>query len=188
MDAVTKSINFQPPPGIEPWSASRYTDHAVQAPINLFSSLCQWCITNSFTELPIELWCCETRIFLRINVLREHKHHIELLSFRSPTLKLARAVSSHHQVPADTVSTSRVLWRISRRAETRLRAGWPGFSSLRGQWWDTFSLHHCVQIGFMAHAASYPMGTRGSSPGCKAAGTWSYTSTAPIRLQCVMLN
>jgi hypothetical protein len=33
-----------------------------------------------------------------------------------------------------------------------------------------FSLHHCVQNGSRAHAASYPMGTRGSFPGGKAAG------------------
>jgi hypothetical protein len=33
-----------------------------------------------------------------------------------------------------------------------------------------FSLHHRVQNGCGAHPASYPMGTRGSFPGCKAAG------------------
>jgi hypothetical protein len=33
-----------------------------------------------------------------------------------------------------------------------------------------FSLHHCVQNGSEAHQASYPMGTRGSFPGDKAAG------------------
>jgi hypothetical protein len=33
-----------------------------------------------------------------------------------------------------------------------------------------FSLHHCVQNGSGAHPASYPMGTRGSFPGGKAAG------------------
>jgi hypothetical protein len=32
------------------------------------------------------------------------------------------------------------------------------------------SLHHCVQNGSGAHPASYPMGTRGSFPGGKAAG------------------
>jgi hypothetical protein len=34
-----------------------------------------------------------------------------------------------------------------------------------------FSLHHRVQNGSGAHPASYPMGTRGSFPGGKAAGT-----------------
>jgi hypothetical protein len=34
-----------------------------------------------------------------------------------------------------------------------------------------FSLHHGVQNGFGAHPASYPMGTSGSFPGDKAAGT-----------------
>jgi hypothetical protein len=32
-----------------------------------------------------------------------------------------------------------------------------------------FSLHHCVQNGSGAHLASYPMGTRVSFPGGKAA-------------------
>jgi hypothetical protein len=34
-----------------------------------------------------------------------------------------------------------------------------------------FSLHHHVQNGSRAHSASYPMGTRGSFPGGKAAGS-----------------
>jgi hypothetical protein len=33
-----------------------------------------------------------------------------------------------------------------------------------------FSFHHCVQNCSGAHPASYPMGTRGSFPGSKAAG------------------
>jgi hypothetical protein len=33
-----------------------------------------------------------------------------------------------------------------------------------------FSLHHRVQNSSAAHPASYPMGTRGSFPGGKAAG------------------
>jgi hypothetical protein len=36
-----------------------------------------------------------------------------------------------------------------------------------------YSLHHRVQNGSGAHPASYPMGTRGSFPGGKAAGAWS---------------
>jgi hypothetical protein len=41
-----------------------------------------------------------------------------------------------------------------------------------------FSLHHCVQIDSEAHPASYPMGTRGFSPGGKAAGAWSRPLTS----------
>jgi hypothetical protein len=41
-----------------------------------------------------------------------------------------------------------------------------------------FSLHHSVQIGSGAHPASYPMGTRGSFPGGKAAGVWSWPLTS----------
>jgi hypothetical protein len=33
-----------------------------------------------------------------------------------------------------------------------------------------FSFHHHVQTGSGAHPASYPIGTRGSFPGAKAAG------------------
>jgi hypothetical protein len=35
---------------------------------------------------------------------------------------------------------------------------------------ENFSLHHSVQNGTGAHPASYPMGTRGSFSGGKAAG------------------
>jgi len=34
-----------------------------------------------------------------------------------------------------------------------------------------FPLHHRVQNGCETHPASYPMGTRGSFPGGKAAGS-----------------
>jgi hypothetical protein len=37
-----------------------------------------------------------------------------------------------------------------------------------------FSLPHGVQNGSGAHPASYPTGTRGSFPGGKAAGAWSW--------------
>jgi len=36
------------------------------------------------------------------------------------------------------------------------------------------SLHHRFQTGSGAHPASYPMGTRVSIPGGKAAGSWSW--------------
>jgi hypothetical protein len=49
---------------------------------------------------------------------------------------------------------------------------------LRAEWSEVrvpigarnFSAHHRVQTGSGAHLASYPMGTRGSFPGGKAAG------------------
>jgi hypothetical protein len=40
-----------------------------------------------------------------------------------------------------------------------------------------FSLHHRVKSGSWAHPASYPMGTRGSFLGSKAAGAWSWPLT-----------
>jgi hypothetical protein len=67
-----------------------------------------------------------------------------------------------------------------------------------------FSLHHRVRNGSGARPASYPMGTRGSFPGGKAAGgvkltthlhlvpssknEWRYTYTPPIRLHGVVLS
>jgi hypothetical protein len=41
-----------------------------------------------------------------------------------------------------------------------------------------FSLHHRVQNGSGVHPASYTMGTRGSFPGGKAAGVWSWPFTS----------
>jgi hypothetical protein len=41
-----------------------------------------------------------------------------------------------------------------------------------------FSLHHRVQNGPEAHPDSYPMGNRGSFPGGKAAGAWSWPLTS----------
>jgi hypothetical protein len=41
-----------------------------------------------------------------------------------------------------------------------------------------FSLHHRIQNGCGARPASYPIGTRGSFPGGKAAGAWSWPLTS----------
>jgi len=41
-----------------------------------------------------------------------------------------------------------------------------------------YSLHHRIQNGSGSHLASYPMGTRGSFPGGKAAGAWSWSLTS----------
>jgi hypothetical protein len=41
-----------------------------------------------------------------------------------------------------------------------------------------FSFHHRVQNGSEAHPASYPVGTRGSFPGGKVAGAWSWPLTS----------
>jgi hypothetical protein len=42
----------------------------------------------------------------------------------------------------------------------------------------SFSLHHRVQSGSGTHPASYPMDTRGSYPGGKAAGAWNWPLTS----------
>jgi hypothetical protein len=43
-----------------------------------------------------------------------------------------------------------------------------------------FSLHHRVQTGSGAHPASYPVVTKGSFPGGKAAGAWSWPLTSHL--------
>jgi hypothetical protein len=43
---------------------------------------------------------------------------------------------------------------------------------------ENFSLRHRVQNVSGAHPASYPMGNRGSFPGDKAAGAWSWPFTS----------
>jgi len=42
----------------------------------------------------------------------------------------------------------------------------------------TFPHCHCVQTSSGAHPASFPVGTRGPSPGSKAAGVWSWPLTS----------
>jgi hypothetical protein len=54
---------------------------------------------------------------------------------------------------------------------TMLRDGQPGLNSRQGQGRKGFlSFRHRVQTYSGAHPASYPVGTRGSFPGGKAAG------------------
>jgi hypothetical protein len=57
-----------------------------------------------------------------------------------------------------------------------IRAGWSGVRVPLGA--RNFSPHHRVQTGSGAHTASYPMDTRGSFPGGKAAGAWSWPLTS----------
>jgi hypothetical protein len=57
-----------------------------------------------------------------------------------------------------------------------LRAGWSGVRVQVGG--GNFSPHLRVHTGSGNHPASYPMGTGDSSPGGKAAGTWSWPLTS----------
>jgi hypothetical protein len=53
-----------------------------------------------------------------------------------------------------------------------LQAGWSRVWVAAGT--GNFSLHHHVQTGSGAHTASYLIGTRGSFPGGKVVGLWSW--------------
>jgi hypothetical protein len=57
-----------------------------------------------------------------------------------------------------------------------LRARWSGLRDPAEA--GNFSLHHRVQTGSGAHPAPYPVGTRSSFPGDKAAGAWNWPLTS----------
>jgi hypothetical protein len=59
---------------------------------------------------------------------------------------------------------------IKRTLENVQMGTFPKFNFAFSAGAGDFSLHHRVQNGSGAHPASYPVGTRGSFPGCKAAG------------------
>jgi hypothetical protein len=58
--------------------------------------------------------------------------------------------------------------RLAQWYNAWLRPGWSGVQDPAGA--GNFSLNHSVQTSSGAHTASYPMGTRGSFSGSKAAG------------------
>jgi hypothetical protein len=66
--------------------------------------------------------------------------------------------------------------RIAQSYSAGLRAGCSGVRVPAGA--GNFSLHHRVQTGPGAHPASYPTGTRGSFPGSRASGVWSWPLTS----------
>jgi hypothetical protein len=53
-------------------------------------------------------------------------------------------------------------------------------SEFESRWWQEFSLIHVVRAGSGTHPASYPMGTGGSFPVGKAAGSWSWPLTSNL--------
>jgi hypothetical protein len=78
----------------------------------------------------------------------------------------------HWSVECRYLSTVYITAGIAQWYTTGLGAGWSGVRVPAGA--GNFSLHHCVQTGSGARPASYPMGTRGSFPGDKAAEAWSW--------------
>jgi len=70
----------------------------------------------------------------------------------------------HMPHPSSSSSSNWRSWGSLLTTETMLWARRPAFNSRRGQWWDT---------GSGAHSASYQVGTGGSFPEGKAAGTRS---------------
>jgi len=62
------------------------------------------------------------------------------------------------------------------RYSAGLRVGCSGVRVPAGA--SKFSLHHRLQTASWAHSASYPMGTRGSFPGGKAARAWGSPLTS----------
>jgi hypothetical protein len=66
--------------------------------------------------------------------------------------------------------------RIAQWYRAGLRAGRSGVRVQAGA--GNFSLRHHFRTGSGAHPASYPMGIRGSFPGEKACGAWSWPITS----------
>jgi hypothetical protein len=66
--------------------------------------------------------------------------------------------------------------RIAQWFSAVLWAGWLGVWVQAEA--GNFSLHHCFQTGSGTHPAFYPVGTRGSFPGDKVAGAWSWPLTS----------
>jgi len=75
-----------------------------------------------------------------------------------------------------TTSPQVILEITTQSTVTRTRAGWSEVRVPVGA--GNFSPHYRVRNGSGAHPASYPMGTRDSFPGGKAAGAWSSSLTS----------
>jgi hypothetical protein len=78
---------------------------------------------------------------------------------------------SYVRVMYDTNYPCLRFWRSGQQ-----RAGWSEVRVPAGA--GNFSLHYRVQTGSGAHSASYRVGTRGSFPGSKVAGAWSWPLTS----------
>jgi hypothetical protein len=61
---------------------------------------------------------------------------------------------------------------LAQRYSAGLRIGWSGVRIPAGA--GNFSLHRHIQTGSGAHPASYLMGIKGSFPGGRVAGAWSW--------------
>jgi hypothetical protein len=107
--------------------------------------------TFSFHERRVISWLTE-----RLLNSEEHWHRIKWSVLGRPTFNT--------QLP-------KRIWDSA-----GLRAGWSRVRIPAKA--GNFSLHHRVQTGSGAHPASYPMGTRGSFPGGKAAGAWIWPLTS----------
>jgi hypothetical protein len=65
---------------------------------------------------------------------------------------------------------------LAQRHRTGLRAEWSGVRVPPGA--GNFSLYHRFRNSSRAHPAYYPIGTKGSFPGGKAVGAWSWQLTS----------
>jgi hypothetical protein len=127
-------------------------------------------LTDSMEQIPS--WEANSRpASQEIRLLWYSKVHYRF--HRRPPLS---QMSPVHNVPTLFLQDSILM------LSSPLRPDLPGGLSLSGFKTKTtgnFSLHHRVQTGTGAQTpASYPMGTRGSFPGAKAAEAWSWPLTS----------
>jgi hypothetical protein len=83
-------------------------------------------------------------------------------------------ISLSHACYTPKPISSSLIWLgvgIAQWYNCGLRAGWSEVRDPAGA--GNFSLHHRLQVGFGAHPASYPTGTRSTFLGGKEAGVWS---------------
>jgi hypothetical protein len=147
--AVDKDLINKPEP-IRPTVKDRSSDCAATGiGSSIFSSsICQLvdgrCLIYMYIACAV-LWKCAVRI--------------TWIAWHS----VARFLSAVHVkwVPVN------MAWRVLRNGLRRVAVNIPVGAR-------NFSLHRRVQNGSGAHPTTYPMGTRGSFPGGKAAGEWSW--------------
>jgi hypothetical protein len=85
----------------------------------------------------------------------------------------------HDDAPSDFIKAVNILTTWMTKEDYVHRSKLTGQSGVRAPAGaGNFSLHHRVQTNSGAHPASYPMGTRSSFPGTKAACVWGWPLTS----------
>jgi hypothetical protein len=154
---------------------------------HLIAQLWQFFLTlnriNKFVDLRIHYW-------LLVSVLPEFDQYLAICSFSASVITSKESGLGTNSLAKSWVSSFSIATDYGLDYQM-IRVQFPVGAG-------NFSLQHHVQTSSRTHPASYPMGTRSSFPGSKAAGAWkltthchlvsrsknvcSYTSTPPVHL------